>query len=670
MSATAGRKRRYSGPTQPQLPLSPAGRTRGPAANDNLGAADLWIAAAEEMAPRGKMTPFEFGRDHRVYTKEGKSDRWQADETPWAEKILWALSEESPYRRIVVPKGTQLGLTEIGLIWTGQGILAGESTLIIEPTEALARKIVRTKFRPMLMTTTILAGYFAGRAADTSLHFSAPSVDVMFAGSNSPANFAGVTVRRFFCDEVDRCAAELPDEGDLIDIGENRIAEYGFLGKAFYPCSPTVDGASLVWREWLASDRRHYECPCPRCGVLMDWTWEDLEWIEGRPDTVMMKCRDCGEKSAEFEWKAIWGKGSWRATNLNPARADTIGFHLSTLYARLGQRTWAQLVQEFEIVKASGLSGRLQSFWNTKLGLPWKVTEDAVPVEHLRARLEEGRDKGVLPPGVLTVTAGVDYQKSGGNRAEIQVWGWGRKRESWLIDKIVVTRLNADGTKRPSAEIAAEMKARAFEVDWPHECGGALRIERHVHDTGDDPADVFEILNHFKASEACGSKGREGWGERLNFLQPKTIDVYRDGKKVQHGRQLFPINTAPAKQVWYDDLRRAPNTEGGISENYVHLPAWIDEEQGYLDQFVAEEIRKNSRNKLYWHKLGPNEGMDCRIMADGARHLLRTHRWTESEWSRREALVRRERPKDPPPSATGAAAKTKTRNRAVGRFGG
>ena len=103
-----------------------------------MGEADLWRACARGIQPRRRLTPFEFGRDHRFYGKEGRSSRWRPEDTPWAEGILWALSDESPYQRIFVPKGTQLGLTEIGLIWTGQGILEGQSTLIIQPSESTA----------------------------------------------------------------------------------------------------------------------------------------------------------------------------------------------------------------------------------------------------------------------------------------------------------------------------------------------------------------------------------------------------------------------------------------------------------------------------------------------------------------------------------------------------
>ncbi len=559
--------------------------------------------------------------------------------------MLEALSEDSPYRRIVCPKGTQLGFTEIGLIWIGQGILEAQSTLVIQPTEAVAKKVVRTKFRPMLQSTTVLKPVFTGRAADSTLHFSAPSVDVMFAGSNSPTNFATVTVPRFFGDEVDRWSLELEDEGDPIDLADNRIAEYGFLGKMFLPCSPTVQGASVVWREFLDSDQRYFEVPCPACDHFQAWTWDNMV-VEGE-DEAKMRCVACLHPSAEHEWKAIWGRGVWRATVDAPVRPDSAGFHLSTLYARLGQRTWKQLVAQHRAVVKSGLSSRLQTFVNTILGLPWKLDEDSMDAEELRERLDGGCERGVVPAGGLVLTAGVDYQK---NRIEIFIWAWARGRERWLVTKEVVERQDGTGRDRPSGDLAAEV-ALHTERQWPHALGGALPVEMTLHDANDRPADVFDIIDHLPRSRHIAVNSDDGWGRNPRFEPPRVKDFNRQGKAVKFGRRVIRVHSAEAKRDWYDDLRR-PLAEEGHSERYVHIPEWADEEEGLLKQFVAEELTKSKRGRLRWDKKKGherNEALDCAVLAEGARWQLKTHRWSEAEWRRREGAVAVGSPSAPPP---------------------
>lgn len=628
-----------------------------------MGEPEIWEATARAIAPTPRITPLAFGDEHRVYSKEGRSSRWRSSETPWAREILWALSDESPYQRIVCPKGTQLGFTEIGLIWVGQGIVEGRSALVIEPTDSVAKKVVKTKFRPMLASTSLLAGIFVGRSADSTLHFSSPGVDVMFAGSNSPTNFATVTVPRFFGDEVDRWSPELLDEGDPIDLAENRIAEYGFLGKMFLPCSPTVEGG-LIDREWRQSDQRVFECPCPDpdCDTFQPWAWENMVWTPGRPDTAELKCVGCGQTFPEHRWKGnSWIRGRWRPTNPNPVRKDSVGFQLSTLYARLGQRTWAQLVQRFEAVAASGQASRMQTFWNTVLGLPWKIAEDAIAVDELRGRLEPDHERGVCPEGALLLTCGVDYQK---NRLEAFVWGWGRLRERWLVDKVVIQRLTADGKKRPSGEIREDLKTEVLDRLWPHALGGTLQVEMAVHDANDAPADVFDIIDGLPSRRNVAVNSDDGWGRVQRFEPPRIVDVKRDGKVVKTGRKIMRIHSAEAKRDWYDDLNR-PLAEAGPSERYVHLPAWIDEESGLLEQFVAEEIRKSTRGKPYWHKIVErNEALDCAVLAMAGHWQIKAHRWNAAEWAGREARVRTERPAAAPaPKPGGPDRRSRIRGR-------
>jgi phage terminase large subunit GpA-like protein len=541
---------------------------------------------------------------------------------------------------VVCPKGTQLGFTEIGLIWVGQGIVESQSALVIEPTESVAKKVVRQKFRPMLLTTTIIRDVFRGRSADSTLHFSSATVDIMFAGSNSPANFASVTVPRFFGDEIDRWSDELKEEGDPLDLAANRIADYGFQGKMFLPCSPTVEGASLVWKAWLESDQRIFETPCPCCGHLQQWLWENMRCeVEGDARTVKLYCVEpsCQKGSTEAQWKGRWGEGRWRATNPKPIRRDTVGFHLSTLYGRLGGRTWASIMQQYIAVVASGQSSRMQVFWNTILGLPWKLSEDTPQADELRQRLDGDMAKGVIPHGGLMLTAGIDYQK---NRLEAFVWAFGPRWESWLVDKVEVERLDKSGAARPSKDIAEDLKRLVLERPWPHADGGQFFVEMAVHDASDRPADVFDVLDHLSSSRNVGLKGDEGWGQAQRFLQPKIVDIRRDGKIVKSGRKLARTHTAEAKRDWYEDLRRPLDAEGGISERYVHLPKWVDEEEGLLDQFVAEELRKSTRGKLKWEKVHTrNEALDCAILARWGAWNRKVNSLKPHQWAQRQELA-------------------------------
>lgn len=621
-----------------------------------LGEADCWRILRAEIAPKARLQPLEWGAQKRVYTKEGSASRWRPEATPWAAGILHGLSDASPLRRVVSPKGTQLGFTELGLITVGSKAEAGESSLVIMPSETLAKRVVKTKFRPMIRSTPSLAAMFPGRSADTGLHFSSPAADIVFAGSGSASSVATLSVPFVMTDEIDRSEEELQDEGDLLALAENRIAEYSLIGKMFVPSSPTREDAP-VWKAWLESDQRYFFTPCPSCGVKQRWVWDNFDWAgKGTPDadpaTVRMYCtaEACGVGSTEAEWKAVWGQGEWIATVAKPIRRDTAGFHLSTLYARFGQRTWAQLVEMFEAATNSGKEGRLRVFWNTILGLPWKVTEEAIAADELRARKEEGLHEGELPEDCLLLTAGVDYQKTW---IEVWVWGWTRQMRRWPIAKVEIQRRTKDGGLRAAKDIAADLKALALEKAWPHAMGGALKVEMALHDSGDHPSLVFDVLEHLPSAKNIASKGVAGWNETSPAKRPKIQDVKSNGKVVAVGRQLMIVHTAAAKSELYEDLRRKPEDADG--ERFIHIPAWMDESPGLLEGLVAEEVRLNSRKKPYWHKIFErNEPLDCAVMARVAHWQLKAHRWAEKEWKAREVLVTAPADRtDPPPRSGG-----------------
>lgn len=567
---------------------------------------------------------------------------------------------------MVSPKGTQLGFTELGLITIGAKAEGGQSSLVVMPSETLAKRVVKTKFRPMIRSTPSLAAMFPGRSADTGLHFSSPGADVVFAGSGSASSVATLSVPFAMFDEVDRSEEDLKDEGDLLALGENRIAEYSLLGKMFVPSSPTTEDKP-VWKAWLESDQRVFKCPCPACGVKQQWLWENMDWTgretpQAEASTVRLSCIACGVLSTEAEWKSAWQAGEWVATVEHPVRKDTAGFHLSTLYARFGQRTWAQLVEMYEAAVRSGKESRLRVFWNTILGLPWKVTEDAIGVDELRPRLDPDLLDGVCPSDCLLMTVGVDYQKTW---IEVWVWGWTRRMRRWPIAKVVIERRTKDGVLRSAEAIAEDLKREALEKDWPHEKGGFLRVEKAVHDSGDHPALVFDVLEHLSSTRNVASKGVPGWNEAQPAKSPKVVDVKRDGKVVAVGRKLTNVHTAAAKSEFYEDLRRSESDADG--ERFIHLPGWL-EEPGLLEGLVAEEIRLNSRKKPYWHKVFErNEPLDCAILARVAHWLLKAHRWAEPEWKKREVMVmalgdRTDEPPSTPPSG-GAVGGRRIRGR-------
>jgi len=130
-------------------------------------------------------------------------------------------------------------------------------------------------------------------------------------------------------------------------------------------------------------------------------------------------------------------EGEWRAAEPGPGKAA--GFHLSSLYSPVGWFSWADAAALFE--EAQKKPELLQVFINTVLGETWALQGDAPEWQRLYDRREDCRI-GTVPKGVQFLTAGVDIQK---DRIEIDVVGWGRGKESWSADYLVLEGQTAEG---------------------------------------------------------------------------------------------------------------------------------------------------------------------------------------------------------------------------------
>ena len=83
--------------------------------------------------------------------------------------------------------------------------------------------------------------------------------------------------------------------------------------------------------------------------------------------------------------------------------------------------------------------------------------------------------EGVVPLGGLFITAGVDVQK---DRLECEVVAWGRNKESWSVDYIV---LDGD-TARP--DVWRRLDTEVLQRDWLHTSGQTMPIRVMAVDSG------------------------------------------------------------------------------------------------------------------------------------------------------------------------------------------
>lgn len=126
--------------------------------------------------------------------------------------------------RIIFVKPTQVGGTEALQNMLGYVIQQDPSpTMIVYPTDILAKSISENRLEPMIMATrTLKSLYNKNESSQLELQFD--GMYLSLAGSNSPSSLASKAIKYLFLDEVDKYPGSSKKESDpnLTGDGENQ----------------------------------------------------------------------------------------------------------------------------------------------------------------------------------------------------------------------------------------------------------------------------------------------------------------------------------------------------------------------------------------------------------------------------------------------------------------
>ena len=319
-------------------------------------------------------------------------------------------------------------------------------------------------------------------------------------------------------------------------------------------------------------------------------------------------------------------RGEWRASAVGDGR--TAGFHLSSLYSPVGWFSWADAAKAFE--QAQKNPSLLQVFVNTVLGETWAQQGEAPDWQRLYDRREFYPLKSI-PMSRLFLTAGVDVHP---DRIEAQIVAWGRARESWLGDYVVL-----DGNA--SLPTVWSVLTDLLNTTYRHESGVDLGIMRMAVDSG------------FATQEVYGWARRQGPGRVLVVKgypngtvpigQPQAVEVTLGGKKIKRGVKVWPVATGMLKSELYGWLKlERPTQESGepFPPGYCHFPQMAEE---FFKQLTAEQlvtkIVKGFRRPEWILTRERNEALDTRIYARAAAAQVGIDRFGERQWRALDGMV-------------------------------
>ena len=347
-------------------------------------------------APDPLLTVSGWADKFRILPARGAAEYgpWRTSRTPYLREPMDLLSPHNPMQRIILMFGSQTGKTEAGLNWIGATAdYYPCPMLMVQPTVEMAERVSKQRVAPMIEDTPALRRAFSeakSRDAGNTLTMKEFRGGVLiFSGANSAASLASMPIRNLFADEVDRYPGDVDDEGDPLSLAEQRTATFGPRKKILITSTPTIRDASRVEREFLASDQRRYFCPCPHCGALDYWRWENIRWEPGEPMSAQLLCTTCGALIEErFKtWMMAEENGAeWRPT-ATPKDVYTAGFHLPSLYSPLGWKSWADMVKHF--TQGQRDPSELKTFVNTGLAETWEELGETHDAHDLLGRVED-----------------------------------------------------------------------------------------------------------------------------------------------------------------------------------------------------------------------------------------------------------------------------------------
>jgi len=536
--------------------------------------------------------------------------------------------------QVVIKSSSQVGKSEIILCVLGFFVVHDPApVMLLQPTLEMAESFSKDRIAPMIRDTPCLKNKFTDpRSRDsgnTLLHKKFPGGHITLAGANSPASLASRPIRVVLCDEIDRYPISAGTEGDPVTLVVKRSTTF-HNAKVVLVSTPTTDGASRIDHAYESSDQSKYFIPCQHCQTSFVIEFEHVKWREGKSipgqdgrairtaDEAWLECPHCQGRMDDTARLRAVREGYWEATQ---EFRGTRGFWIWEAYS-----PWSSLLKIANgWLSAQGRPEQLKAFRNTTLGLTWRETGEAPDEERLLSRCEDYQ-VGTVPTGPLFLTAGADVQQ---DRIEVQIVGWGRGKQTWLIDYQIHVGDTAQITSSAWVGLTSTLN-QSFAT----ESGARLPIQMMGIDSGYNTQVVYAWARQQGQSRVIVLKGQDSGVALLGM--PTSADVVRNGKRKKRGMMVWPLNVSMAKGELYGWLRQQRPPEGQeFPPGWCHFPVMPIE---FFRSLTAEQyvlrIHKGFRRGEWVKVRERNEVLDTRNYARAAAERVGLSRMRESEWNR------------------------------------
>lgn len=554
--------------------------------------------ALQFLRPPEQLTVSEWAEKYRMLDSKSSAmpGPWSNDITPY---LTGVMDEFNNYEteKIIFVKPTQIGGTEALQNMIGYIVMQDPSpTMIVYPTDTLAKSVSENRLQPMLKATPEIAKKFDENSSLLELQFD--SMYISITGSNSPSGLASKPIRFLMMDEVDKYPGASSKEADPIKLATERTKT--FHNKKIYITSTPTLKTGHIWKEKEAADiEKHFFVPCPHCGEYIEFKFQNIRFPDDegmsyadRAEFATYVCQECGCLITDNDKHNMLKLGEWRTVRHNTKYVRNVAFWINTLYSPFVR--WSDIAKEFLISKDDPED--LQNFVNSWLAEAWEDTKLKTSAELVLERQTE-LPAYVVPQWTKLLTAGVDVQE---NSLYWSIRAWGEFLTSQNI---------AHGQSLSFEEID-----RIMNMQYMTEEGDPMVVNLCLIDSGDQTDIVYDFcaLHSDYALPVKGSSHAQLSHYKLSMVNKTDSRAY--------GMQLVLVDGGRYKDMIAGRMQR-PNGKGSWM-----VYSGCDME--YATQVTAEHkvnVKTPGGTKQVWQKKSShadNHYLDTEVYALAAADVM------------------------------------------------
>lgn len=578
-----------------------------------------------------------------------KRGRW----VPWPFQVAildWMGSDD--IEELDVMKAKRVGYTKCLVASIAyDGAHRPRKQVVYQPVDEDRDDFVTSEVKPIFDIPEVAAAVRQGGADKLGMVQFRRSV-ARFLGGSSPRVYRRITVDAVKFDELDGFPLLVGKSSDPVTLGKGRLEGAPFP-KLICGSTPRVKGFSnLERRVQQAEARMRYRITCPHCQADHPLLFGGREvphgfkWERGNPLSVRHLCPHCREPISQAEYLRVWRDGVWvcditgrrygqdqiwRDDRGQPCRAPRHVAVVGLWSAYSPQRSWSDIVQEYEAAVASkraGDSGPLQGFTNETLAELWEEEFEATEAAVLQRRAQaEGLPLRVIPRGACVVLTSVDVQ---GDRWEYLARAVGRDGEAWTIDYRVIY-----GDTSSIQDWEAKL-GPLVGITYRHANGPRVKASGMAIDTGYQTHNAYEFCRRHKDDGVYAVDGQGKHGLAIKAGR-KLVDINYRGRKLRKGVALWQVGTDAAKDLLHGRLQL-----DGSGPGRQHFAADLPE--SFFKGLTAEQrIPVRSKDGLVHRWVCPagraNEPLDTTVYTMFLEEHLGIAEWSEARWMQLETQL-------------------------------